>query len=110
MLPHQGQGASQAIEDGEALCAFLRDVGPDGVHDALERVFRVRYKRATYIQEASREGGLGEMRTKYLMKHGGVGDAIDGPINPFKYQKFTWEYYGALDWEKNKPEWVLPVS
>lgn len=59
MLPTQGQGASQSIEDAEALGAFFEGVA--GVPDAsevgslLQDVFNCRYKRASLIQKYSRD-------------------------------------------------------
>ena len=57
MLPTQGQGASQALEDAEALGAFFDgfDETADSVEDVLERVFRCRYDRASLIQKYSRD-------------------------------------------------------
>lgn len=60
MLPTQGQGASQALEDAEALGAFFEgfDFGSSragGVEQVLERVFRCRYERASLIQRYSRD-------------------------------------------------------
>nr|XP_031860285.1 uncharacterized protein CI109_004169 [Kwoniella shandongensis]KAA5527357.1 hypothetical protein CI109_004169 [Kwoniella shandongensis] len=106
MLPHQGQGASQAIEDAEAVGACLRGVAVSNVPTALKRVFDLRYKRATYIQQISRSSGLGSMRKEYLAK---LGQAVneDAPLNPIQYRDFTWNYYGALEWEKSHPEWIV---
>ncbi|KAJ6015938.1 hypothetical protein N7540_010529 [Penicillium herquei] len=59
MLPTQGQGASQAIEDAEALGAFF-----EGIVDAptsemltktLEDIFEARYSRVSLIQAYSRQ-------------------------------------------------------
>lgn len=66
MLPHQGQGASQALEDAEALGVFLATATAETAPQALKDVFRVRYKRATQAQEYSRTSGMGEMRRKQL--------------------------------------------
>jgi salicylate hydroxylase len=59
MLPLQGQGASQSIEDAEALGHFFRDVnGPLGVEEItrrLEDIFETRYERASLIQQYSRQ-------------------------------------------------------
>ena len=103
VLPHQGQGASQAIEDAEALGALLQTVKRDGVPRALERCFKIRYKRATFSQQISRSTGLGEMRRKYVGKD--VQD--DAPVNPAQFRDFSWNYFGALDWEKQHADWVL---
>lgn len=41
MLPTQGQGASQAIEDAEALGAFLENISEAPTSEALERILEV---------------------------------------------------------------------
>ena len=108
MLPHQGQGASQALEDAEALGFVLRSVSPRAslseVNSALQRVFSLRYKRATFIQQLSREGGLGEMRRKGLLLSNGQEAP---PLNPMQQQNFTWNYWGAEKWEKENTQWLL---
>lgn len=61
MLPTQGQGASQAIEDAEALGAFLTEVdtssppSQDHIESILRQVFECRYDRASLIQKFSRQ-------------------------------------------------------
>ncbi|KAL2833131.1 hypothetical protein BJY01DRAFT_225454, partial [Aspergillus pseudoustus] len=59
MLPTQGQGASQAIEDSEALGAFFADVtdAPDleTIHRLFQDIFRSRHVRASLIQAYSRQ-------------------------------------------------------
>ncbi|KAF7531218.1 hypothetical protein G7054_g9077 [Neopestalotiopsis clavispora] len=58
MLPTQGQGASQAVEDAEALGSFfddIQDFGTSEVNHRLSQVFKSRYKRATLIQQYSRQ-------------------------------------------------------
>jgi salicylate hydroxylase len=60
MLPTQGQGASQALEDAEALGAFFDGFGQpsqatESVEEILEKVFRCRYERASLIQKYSRD-------------------------------------------------------
>lgn len=58
MLPTRGQGASQALEDAEALGAFFADIeGPQDtnrVAGILEEIFKCRYDRACLIQKHSR--------------------------------------------------------
>lgn len=41
MLPTQGQGASQAIEDSEALGSFLNDVHEPPALDDLSKILEV---------------------------------------------------------------------
>lgn len=59
MLPTQGQGASQALEDAEALGAFFEGIeqrpSAEEVAVLLQQVFKCRYERASLIQRYSRE-------------------------------------------------------
>lgn len=57
MLPTQGQGASQALEDAEALGAYFEDFEntSSSTEDLLEKIFRCRYDRASLIQKYSRD-------------------------------------------------------
>ncbi|KAF3039906.1 hypothetical protein E8E12_005699 [Didymella heteroderae] len=59
MLPTQGQGASQTIEDAEALGTLFDHVSErpsrDEVSSILAAVFKSRYERASLIQQFSRE-------------------------------------------------------
>lgn len=106
MLPHQGQGASGAIEDAEALAHYLRSVkSPKDVNKALRKVFETRYKRVSYIQQLSRASGLGEMRRQNLAKNGL--QELPETLNPMQFSAFCWEYYGAERWEKEHPTWIL---
>ncbi|TLS26893.1 hypothetical protein PpBr36_05016 [Pyricularia pennisetigena] len=94
MLPTQGQGASQAVEDAEALQAYLADLQarPTGeqVGEALRKVWEVRHQRATLIQNFSRS-------------HGRQNTAADASgkvtMNPGEFLQFNCNYLGAKDWE-----------
>lgn len=59
MLPTQGQGASQSVEDAEALGAMFEDVdgwvAGEEVERRLDEVVKCRYERATLIQAYSRQ-------------------------------------------------------
>jgi salicylate hydroxylase len=59
MLPTQGQGASQTIEDAEALGTLFAHIdnrpSKDEVGTILEKIFECRYERASLIQRFSRE-------------------------------------------------------
>ncbi|MGW2742446.1 FAD-dependent monooxygenase [Streptomyces sp. NPDC001450] len=59
MLPHHGQGANQAVEDGLALAVCLAEAGPggDGIAAALARYEAVRRPHTTRVQLGSRDGG-----------------------------------------------------
>jgi salicylate hydroxylase len=58
MLPHLGQGANQAIEDGVALAVFLEGRDPDEVADILQRYEEFRRARTNDIQAEARKTGL----------------------------------------------------
>jgi salicylate hydroxylase len=96
MLPTQGQGASQTVEDAEALGAFFADTyGSQTVKDIEainELVFECRYKRATLIQTFSRQAArpatdLGDHTIK---------------MNPNEFMHYNFHYNGALDWVKRQ--------
>jgi salicylate hydroxylase len=58
MLPHHGQGANQAIEDGVALALCLEEAGPGaaGIAAALARYEAARRPHTTRVQLGSRDG------------------------------------------------------
>jgi salicylate hydroxylase len=54
MLPYEGQGANQAIEDGMALATLLQVASAAEVADALVRYEVLRHERAAALQQGSR--------------------------------------------------------
>jgi len=54
MLPHQGQGANQTIEDAVLLADLLADAGRDDIGGALARYEAVRRPRTRRVQRWSR--------------------------------------------------------
>jgi salicylate hydroxylase len=58
MLPHLGQGANQAIEDGVALAVFLEGRDPADVADMLPQYEKFRRVRTDLIQAEARQNGL----------------------------------------------------
>ena len=58
MLPHLGQGANQAIEDGVALAVLLEGRDPDEVPDILQQYEKFRRARTDVIQAEARKTGL----------------------------------------------------
>ena len=58
MLPHLGQGANQAIEDGVALALLLEGRDPDQVPDILPNYEKFRRARTDAIQAEARKTGL----------------------------------------------------
>ncbi|KAK6203747.1 hypothetical protein LQW54_008853 [Pestalotiopsis sp. IQ-011] len=92
MLPTQGQGASQSIEDAEALQAFLADFPGDPTVDqvqhALNNVFQWRFERASLIQKYSRQ----QARPGTDAKPNTV------KLNPGEFMKYNCDYHGAKEW------------
>jgi salicylate hydroxylase len=58
MLPHLGQGANQAIEDGVALAVLLEGCRSNDVADALKRYEMLRRPRTDRVQAEARQNGL----------------------------------------------------
>jgi salicylate hydroxylase len=58
MLPHLGQGANQAIEDGMALATILERAGRARASAALLAYERLRRERVAAVQHGARENGL----------------------------------------------------
>lgn len=54
MLPHQGQGANQSIEDAVALAHYLAEAQPDDYRRAFSRYETLRKKRTRRAQRYSR--------------------------------------------------------
>lgn len=58
MLPHQGQGVNQAIEDSMALAIFLNAADtPADIPEAFRRYTSVRMQRTAILQHGSRRAG-----------------------------------------------------
>ncbi|KFZ13040.1 hypothetical protein V501_03925 [Pseudogymnoascus sp. VKM F-4519 (FW-2642)] len=96
MLPTQGQGASQAIEDAEAIGAFFKDVSGKPseleVFSRLKLIEETRLPRARQIQLLSRESAKpatdkGDKKIK---------------ISPDQYMDFCCTYDGAKAWREQQ--------
>ena len=58
MLPHLGQGANQAIEDGTALAVLLQGLDKNGsVAEVLQRYEALRRPRTSMVQSEARKNG-----------------------------------------------------
>ncbi|KAJ5013564.1 FAD-dependent monooxygenase OpS4 [Colletotrichum sp. SAR 10_99] len=90
MLPTQGQGASQSVEDAEALGAIFSDVKtkPTEEEVAKQTVFECRYDRATLIQGYSRQ--LGKPATDKSTNR--------ITMNPGEFMDYNCNYGGARAW------------
>jgi salicylate hydroxylase len=58
MLPHVGQGANQAIEDGVALAAVLSRADRMSMPEALLLYESVRRERTARVQRSARTSGV----------------------------------------------------
>ncbi len=58
MLPHLGQGANQAIEDGVALAVLLEGRASAEVPEILRDYERLRRVRTDVVQAEARQNGL----------------------------------------------------
>ena len=74
MLPHQAQGACQAIEDADTLATLLAHADRIGVPEALRRHHALRGPRTALVQARSREFGR--------LMHSPEGAALVGGIGP----------------------------
>ncbi|KAH7087407.1 FAD binding domain-containing protein [Paraphoma chrysanthemicola] len=95
MLPTQGQGASQTIEDAEALGAFFDGVNHEpskrDIELILKQVFQCRYERASLIQQFSRESAKPATdKGSKLIK-----------MRPDEFMDYNCSYRGARDWQEN---------
>jgi salicylate hydroxylase len=92
MLPHAGQGANQAIEDGFVLANALRAETAESVPVALARYAEVRCQRAGYVQKMSRRMGrlYDSARDRNL-------DARDAEVTTGDYSKWVYGYDAEVD-------------
>ncbi|OJJ77780.1 hypothetical protein ASPBRDRAFT_111998 [Aspergillus brasiliensis CBS 101740] len=94
MLPTQGQGGSQAVEDAEALGAFFEGfVGGEGreeVERGCREVFECRYRRASTIQAYSRQTGRP------------VEEDVKVAMNPAEFMDYNCKYEGAMAWRRQQ--------
>ncbi|ORY86668.1 hypothetical protein BCR35DRAFT_302383 [Leucosporidium creatinivorum] len=86
MLPHQGQGGGQAVEDAEALQVVLPlGTAASSIPERLKLAEKIRYERASLIQGYSREKALGPR----------PGEKI---VNAQEYAFYNFSYPGAKAW------------
>ncbi|TKA81732.1 hypothetical protein B0A55_01117 [Friedmanniomyces simplex] len=96
MLPTQGQGASQTVEDAEALGAFFDDVQdtPSGalIQQKLQSVFECRYTRASLIHRYSRDAA----------RPGTENGSKEVKMKPDEFMDFNCSYKGAKEWHRRQ--------
>lgn len=100
MLPHLGQGGSQAIEDADMLGYLFKDLDATAsrslIEKRLQKFFELRWPRATFCQENSRSQALGHREN----------DAELGvPIlNPLKTAHYLYTYEDGETWAAQQAE------
>jgi salicylate hydroxylase len=87
MLPHLGQGANQAIEDGIALAVFLEGRGPNEVPDILPGYEKFRRARTDVIQAEARKTGL-----RYDSKHNSLEERDREIAKSGEFRKSLYDY------------------
>lgn len=104
MLPTQGQGASQSIEDAEALGSFFAGVkgrpSKELVHEKLMDVFNARHKRASIIQAYSRQQA----------RPGTEKGSNVVTLKPEEFMDYNCLYSGAKSWLLDQKMASLSVS
>lgn len=100
MLPHLGQGGSQAIEDADMLGYVLKDLDSTAsahlIQQRLQKFFTLRWPRATFCQENSRSQALG---------HGENDAELGVPIlNPLKTAQYLYTYEDGEAWDAQQAE------
>ncbi|KFY62264.1 hypothetical protein V497_02473 [Pseudogymnoascus sp. VKM F-4516 (FW-969)] len=110
MLPHQGQGGGQAIEDGIALGMLLIGATTETLPSRLALYEKLRLNRASAIQHFSNAGQdepekIREAASKYM-------DADKVPKNPEEFFEFNFGYDvihdAKLALQKEVPGWEVP--
>ena len=88
MLPHLGQGANQAIEDGTALAVLLQKCGKDGdVEGVLKKYEALRRPRASLVQAEARKNGL-----RYDSKYADLAQRDKEIANSAEFRKSLYDY------------------
>jgi salicylate hydroxylase len=87
MLPHLGQGANQAIEDGIALAVILENRDPDQVPACLRHYEAFRRERTDMIQAEARKNGL-----RYDSRSGSLEQRDREIANSAAFRKSLYDY------------------
>lgn len=87
MLPHVGQGANQAIEDGVALAVFLEGRDPAEIGDVLQRYETFRRERTDAVQAEARKQGL-----RYDSRSGSLAQRDQEIARSVEFRQWLYDY------------------
>jgi salicylate hydroxylase len=87
MLPHLGQGANQAIEDGVALAVLLEHASSAEVPDILPKYQKLRRARTDLVQAEARQNGL-----RYDSKYESLEQRDREVANSAAFRKSLYDY------------------
>ncbi|WP_407176977.1 FAD-dependent monooxygenase [Bradyrhizobium sp. STM 3562] len=87
MLPHLGQGANQAIEDGVALAVLLEGREAADVPAILTHYQRLRRERTDVVQAEARQNGL-----RYDSKYASLAQRDREIANAAEFRKWLYDY------------------
>jgi salicylate hydroxylase len=87
MLPHLGQGANQAIEDGVALAVLLEHASSAEVTDILPKYEKLRRVRTDLVQAEARQNGL-----RYDSKYESLEQRDREVANSAAFRKSLYDY------------------
>jgi salicylate hydroxylase len=87
MLPHLGQGANQAIEDGVALAVLLEQANSAEITDILPKYEKLRRVRTDLVQAEARQNGL-----RYDSKYESLEQRDREVANSAAFRKSLYDY------------------
>lgn len=112
MLPHQGQGGAQAIEDSLALGIALTGATPDDLPKRLEIYEKIRRTRASVMQQFSNAGQ--DEPDKIRSEAAKFIPIEEVPKSPEEYFAYNFGYDIVRDSSQKMsaeyPSWSLPPN
>ena len=87
MLPHLGQGANQAIEDGVALAVLLENCDAAEIPAMLKRYEQLRRVRTDVVQAEARQNGL-----RYDSRYASLEQRDHEIKNAAEFRKWLYDY------------------
>lgn len=104
MLPHLGQGANQAVEDGVALAVLLEGRDASEVPEALQSYERLRRERTDVVQAEARRNGH-----RYDSKYQSLAQRDQEISNAAVFRTWLYDYDVAAAAAAVRNEWRAPA-